>query len=66
MPRTKTKTDDELKQNKLEYAKKNYKRVPLDMPIDDYDELKAHCDKIGVAINTFIKQAIQDKLSKSK
>lgn len=50
----------------LEYSKKHYKRVPLDMPIDDYDELKAHCDKIGVAINTFIKQAIQDKISKSK
>ena len=66
MPRTKTKTDEELKQNKLEYAKKNYKRVPLDLPIDDYDILKSHCDKIGVAVNTFIKQAIQDKLSKSK
>lgn len=50
----------------LQYKKKHFKRVPLDMPLEDYDELKAYCDNKGYAVNTFvkqaIKQAIQDKL----
>ena len=63
MPRAKTKTNDELNQYKQEFAKKNYKRVPLDMPIEDYEQLKAYCDKKGIGVNPFIKQAIKDKMS---
>lgn len=63
MPRAKTKTSDELNQYKQEFAKKNYKRVPLDMPIEDYEQLKAYCDKKGIGVNPFIKQAIKDKMS---
>lgn len=66
MPRTKIKTDEELKQNKLEYAKKNYKRVPLDMPIDDYEQLKALCDEKGIGVNPYIKQAISEKMARDK
>ena len=66
MPRTKTKSDDELKKTKLDYAKKNYKRVPLDLPIDDYNNLKAYCDKKGVGVNPFIKSAINEKMDRDK
>jgi hypothetical protein len=50
----------------LEYSKKHYKRVPLDMPIDDYNKLKSYCDKKGVGVNPFIKSAINEKMDRDK
>lgn len=62
MPRSE-KGLENAKQYNLQYKKKTYKRIPLDMRIEDYDELKAYCDNKGVPVQTFIKQAIQDKMS---
>ncbi len=66
MPRTKTVSDEDRKQYLLDYAKKNYKRVPLDLPIDDYNKLKAYCDKKGVSVNPFIRAAINEKMDRDK
>ena len=41
-----------------EYAKKNLKRVPLDMPISDYETLRAAAEDAGEPVNTYIKKAI--------
>ena len=46
------------------YHKTKLKRVPLDMPIDKYNELKKHCDKINEPVNTFIKRAIQEQIKR--
>ena len=50
----------------MEYAKKTYKRVPLDLQQPDYDELKAAADAAGVGVNTYIKAAIKEKISRQQ
>jgi hypothetical protein len=66
MPRKKTQTSEERLQYQLDFAKKKYKRVPLDLPIDDYEQLKAYCESKGTGINTFIKSAISEKMTRDK
>lgn len=63
MPRSE-KGLENAKQYNLEYKKKTYKRVPLDMRIEDYDELKAYCDKCNIPVQTFIKSAISEKMTR--
>lgn len=46
-----------------EYAKKNYKRIPLNVSFDLYDRLKSKCDSLGVPVNTYIKQLLENDLS---
>lgn len=50
-------------QYNLEYAKKNYKRVPLDITNDKYNELKTASEKAGESVNGYIKKAIDLRLS---
>lgn len=50
-------------QYNIEYAKKNYKRVPLDITLDKYNELKSASDKAGETINGYIKKAIDMRMS---
>lgn len=54
------------KQYTLDYKKKSYKRVPLDMRIEDYEQLKAYCDKCNIPVQTFIKSAISEKMTRDK
>lgn len=43
----------------MKYAKKNLKRIPLDMQISEYEKLKEYVDQHGLTINGFIKDAIR-------
>lgn len=47
---------------KVKYAKEKYKRVPLDLKKQDYEELQAAAEAAGEKVNAFIKQAIADRL----
>ena len=47
--------DKDRKKYLLDYAKKTYKRVPLDVKLDEYDLLKAQADRKGLPLNTFKK-----------
>ncbi|MBO7476287.1 MAG: hypothetical protein J6T36_05120 [Campylobacter sp.] len=62
------KLSNDAKQNKrkyiMEYNKKNYKRVPLDISFKMYDDIKAAADTCGESVNGYIKKAIDDRLSK--
>ena len=51
------------KQSRYNYAKKNLKRIPLDVQIEKYSEIKAAADKTGETVNGYIKKAI-DELEK--
>ena len=53
-------------QNKAHYnyAKKSLKRIPLDVQKTQYDEIKAAADVAGVPVNTYIKQAIVEKMER--
>lgn len=48
----------------IEYAKKNLKRVPLDLPIDKYNAVKAHADSRNESLNGFIKRAIDETIQR--
>ena len=52
-------------QNRIKYAKKKLKRIPLDMQIDDYERIKDAVTRAGYkSLNGFIKQAINEKLER--
>ena len=50
----------------VDYAKKNIKRVPLDMQKDDYDKLQAAASVAGEKVNTYIKRAIFERMEREQ
>ena len=50
----------------IEYAKKHIKRVPLDMQKDAYEELQAASERAGEKINTYIKNAIKQRMEREQ
>ena len=46
----------------IEYAKKNLKRIPLDVTKEKYLEIKAMAEESGESVNGFIKKAIEQRL----
>ena len=49
----------------LKYKTKAYKRVPLDMKIEEYEALKQYADKTGESINGFIRRIIKENIEKA-
>ena len=58
------------KENKKEYNKKykreNLKRIPLDVPLEKYDEIKEHATSRNETVNGFIKRAIDKTIQDDK
>ena len=49
------------------YKKENYKRVPLELRLDYYNGVFIPAvNRAGVAVNAFIKQAIQEKIERDQ
>lgn len=48
------------------YKEKNIKRVPLDMQIAEYEELKAAADANGEKVNAYIKAAIRQRMDRER
>lgn len=46
----------------LEYSKKHYKRVPLDLTIEKYEEAKKAAEMAGEPLNRYIKNAIDRRI----
>ena len=46
----------------MEYKRKNQKRIPLDIQPESYEIWKKYADSAGLPLNTFIKQAVQEKI----
>ena len=46
------------------YKAGNIKRVPLDMQISKYEEVKAHAEARSESVNGFIKRAIQETMDR--
>ena len=57
---------EQAKENKrkytLEYAKNNYKRIPLDVQRSKYDEIAQAAENVGESVNGYIKKAIDTRL----
>lgn len=48
----------------IKYAKSHLKRVPLDLKLEDYDNLKSAAEQAGQTVNGYIKQAIAEKMER--
>lgn len=48
----------------IEYAKTHLKRIPLDVRLDKYEEIKAHAAAQGESINGYIKKSIDDRMQR--
>lgn len=46
----------------LKYKAKAYKRIPLDVRIEEYEELREYCDRTGESINGFIRRIIKENV----
>lgn len=49
-----------------EYIKDHYRRVSLELKFEDYDEVKAVADELGIGVSTLIKQVVSEKIDKIK
>lgn len=45
-----------------QYTKKHYKRIPLEVTFEKYDEIKAAAESQSEKVNEFIKKAIDSRL----
>ena len=53
-------------QYSIEYAKKNLKRIPLDVKREYYDKVIVKAaEKEGLSVRAFILSAIEEKISKN-
>lgn len=46
----------------LKYKNKNYKRIPLDVKIDEYEKIKKYINHTGETVNGFIRRIIKKEL----
>lgn len=53
-------------QYNIQYAREKIKRVPLDMQLSAYEELKAAADTVGEKVNTYIKKAITERMERDR
>ena len=47
------------------YAKKNLKRIPLDVQKEKYEEIKAAAETSGESVNDYIKKAIDERMERT-
>ena len=55
---------DAGKRATMKYAREKLKRVPLDMQLSDYEELKQAAGRAGESVNGYIKQAIKERMER--
>jgi predicted HicB family RNase H-like nuclease len=46
------------------YAKKNLKRIPLDVQKEKYEEIKAAATAAGESVNGYIKKAVDQRMDR--
>ena len=50
-------------QTRLNYAKKNLKRIPLDLQLEMFEKWKKYADSMHIPLNTMIKNAVNEKIN---
>lgn len=50
-------------QNQIKHLRTHYKRIPLDLKLEEYEEFKAKVEKEGSSPVTVIKRLIKDYLT---
>lgn len=44
------------------YKEKAWKRIPLDVPIEEYNNLKSYCEKTNESVSGFIRRIIKENI----
>lgn len=55
---------EKRKEYLYQYAKEKLKRIPLNVTLSEYDDLKAAAAEAGLSVNGYIKLAIKEKISR--
>ena len=55
---------DKRKASMYNYAKKNLKRIPLDVQKEKYEEIKAAATAAGESVNGYIKKAVDQRMDR--
>lgn len=50
----------------IEYAKKNIKRIPLDVQKNKYEEIRTAAQNAGESVNGYIKKAIDMRMAEDR
>lgn len=58
--------NESAKKASIAYAKKNLKRIPLDVQKEKYEEIKAAAERAGEPVNGYIKKAIDERMLREK
>ena len=53
------------KQARYNYARKNLKRIPLDVQKEKYEQIKAAAVRNGESVNGYIKKAIDERIERN-
>lgn len=53
---------EQRKKYLLDYQKEKLKRVPLDLPLEDYDKVKKYAEDHGESVNGLIKRLLRQEL----
>lgn len=56
--------NEKNKNYSLQYKKDHIKRIPFDVQIETYEQIKEHIQKTGESVNGFIKRAINETMEK--
>lgn len=62
----KTRYTESQKRASIKYAKTNYKRIPLDVQREKYEEIKAAAAAAAETVNGYIKKAIDQRIESGK
>lgn len=52
------------KKASIKYAKNNLKRIPLDVKLEEYDNIKAFAENKNMSVRGFIMQAIKHEMER--
>lgn len=55
---------EQRKEYLYDYQKSKLKRIPLDVPKEKYEEIKAAADAAGEKVNGYIKKAIEQRMER--
>lgn len=53
-------------QYSIKYAKEKYKRIPLDVTKEKYDQIKEYASAHSESVNGFIKRAIDETMERDE
>ena len=56
---------DAQKQARYNYARKNLKRIPLDVQKEKYEQIQAAAVRNGESVNGYIKKAIDERIERN-